>query len=73
MIESIFTLLITFLLLFYFGYNAVFKTKETIDKFYSVKINETDNSKVFWTKISGYVILFFTLILIIFLVIHYCS
>jgi flagellar biosynthesis protein FlhB len=70
MIESIITLLITSVFLFYFGYNAVFKTIETIEKFYNFKINESNNSRVFWMKISGYAILFFTLILIILLVIQ---
>lgn len=70
MIESIITLLITSVFLFYFGYNAVFNTIETIEKFYNFKINESNNSRVFWMKISGYGILFFALILTVVMIIQ---
>lgn len=70
MIESIITLFITSVFLFYFGYNAVFKTIETIEKFYNFKINESNTSRVFWMKISGYAILFFALILIVVMIIQ---
>ncbi|MEI7979414.1 MAG: hypothetical protein WCI53_11265 [Bacteroidota bacterium] len=65
MIESIITLMFTSIFLYYFGYNAAFKTKETVKKFYNFKTIESYNIRVFWTKISGYVILSFAFILTI--------
>jgi hypothetical protein len=70
MIESIITLFITSVFLFYFGYNAVFNTIETIERFYNFKINESNTSRVFWMKISGYGILFFALILTVVMIIQ---
>lgn len=66
MINSIGTLFLTSFFLFYFGYNAVFNTIETIEKYYKGRQdfgNFDSKDRIKWTKITGYVIILFSIIL----------